>query len=292
MTETGLTATPPTATGRPPRPAAYRVARAAWRTAGRVTAPAHMLPSFLIVGGQRCGTTSLFTALRQHPGVQMPFGRKGIHYFDVAYHHDLSWYRGHFPLRRPGSGLITGESSPYYMFHPLAPERIARDLPEVVLLVALRDPVERAYSAHAHELARGFETESFERALELEPERLAGIQERLRSLVSGEVSAHRHQAYLLRGQYIDQLEHLESLFGRDRIHVVDSGNIFTEPTAELSQVFAFLGLKHSDQVTFGQHNARPRAPMPDALRRQLEEHFRPYDERLARWLGRVPSWRS
>ena len=42
------------------------------------------------------------------------------------------------------------------------------------LLVLLRDPVERAYSAHAHELARGYETEAFERALELEEERLAG----------------------------------------------------------------------------------------------------------------------
>ena len=54
------------------------------------------------------------------------------------------------------------------MFHPLAAERIARDLPEVKLVVALRDPVERAYSAHAHEFARGYETEPFERAIEME----------------------------------------------------------------------------------------------------------------------------
>jgi hypothetical protein len=251
-----------------------------------------MLPSFLIVGGQRCGTTSLFTALSQHPEIRMPLGRKGIHYFDVAYQHDLAWYRGHFPLRRPGSSTITGESSPYYMFHPLAPERIARDLPSVVLLVALRDPAERAYSAHAHELARGFETEPFERALELEAQRLAGAGTQLRAPDSGEVHAHRHQAYLLRGQYIDQLEHLEALFGRDRIHVVDSGSIFAEPAAELGQVFTFLGLQHSDEVTFAQHNARPRSPMAESLRRRLEDHFRPYDERLAQWLGRAPSWRT
>ena len=69
---------------------------------------------------------------------------------------------------------MTFESSPYYLFHPLSAERIARDLPGVKVLVLVRDPVERAYSAHAHELARGYETEQFERALELEEERLRG----------------------------------------------------------------------------------------------------------------------
>ena len=47
---------------------------------------------------------------------------------------------------------MTFESSPYYMFHPLAAQRISRDLPGVKLLVLIRDPVERAYSAHAHEI--------------------------------------------------------------------------------------------------------------------------------------------
>jgi hypothetical protein len=274
------------------RSAPYRVARAAWRSAGQLTAPVRMLPSFLIVGGQRCGTTSLFTALSQHPLVRMPLGRKGIHFFDVAYQHDLSWYRGHFPLAIPGRHVITGESSPYYMFHPLAPERIARDLPSVKLIVALRDPVERAVSAHAHELARGFETEPFERALELEPQRLAQADAVLRAPGAPEAHAHRHQAYLTRGQYIDQLDQLASLFGRERIHVLDSDRFFTEPQQEFGQVLAFLGLPPGGQIQFGQHNARPRAPMPESLRRQLDEHFEPYDERLARWLGRPPSWRT
>ncbi|HEY7145148.1 MAG TPA: sulfotransferase domain-containing protein [Streptosporangiaceae bacterium] len=293
MTDLGTTSRPADpAQGARRRSAAYRAARAAWQAAGRRTAPIRVLPSFLIVGGQRCGTTSLFTALSQHPGVRMPLGRKGIHYFDVAYHHDLSWYRGHFPLAVPGSRVITGESSPYYMFHPLAPERIARDLPSVRLIAALRDPVERAYSAHAHELARGFETEPFERALELEASRLAGTGALLSAAGQPEVPAHRHQAYLTRGQYIDQLERLEALVGRDRIHVVDSAVFFETPEREFSEVLAYLGLPAADTIRFGQHNARPRAPMPGSLRGRLEEHFRPYDERLARWLGRPPSWRT
>ena len=101
---------------------------------------------------------------------------------------------------------MTFESSPYYMFHPLAAGRIARDLPGVKLLVLVRDPVERAYSAHAHELARGFETEPFERALELEDERLGGEAERITADPAYLSHSQQHHAYVARGQYADQLE--------------------------------------------------------------------------------------
>lgn len=272
--------------------AARRAAMSAWRAAGTVTSPGRMLPQFLIVGAQRSGTTSLSKALFQHPGVRRPFGRKGIHYFDVDYHRGIGWYRSHFPLSLPGSRAITGESSPYYMFHPLAPERIARDLPTVRLVVALRDPVERAYSAHAHELARGFETEPFERALELEAERLAGEAQRLRDGDLAESQSHRHNAYLTRGHYIDQLEHLAGLVGRDRIHVMDSAEFWANPEPTFLALQSFLGLPPHAATSFAQHNARPRSDMSSSLRSTLDEHFAPYDERLAQWLGHAPSWRQ
>ena len=274
------------------RASAQRAARSASRVVGTLTAPWRMLPGFLIVGAQRCGTTSLFKALIQHPQVKRPFGLKGIHYFDVDYQRGIGWYRSHFPLSRPGSPGLTGESSPYYMFHPLAPGRIAADLPGVRLIVALRDPVERAYSSHAHAIARGFETEPFERAIELEASRLAGAEAQLRDNPHAQSHAYRHQAYVTRGQYVDQLERLEHAVGRDHIHVVDSAMFFTEPEASFRQLTSYLGLPACPSVRFGQHNSRPRVEMPGSLRARLDEHFLPYDEKLAAWLGYTPSWRQ
>jgi hypothetical protein len=258
-----------------------------------------MLPGFLIVGGQRCGTTSMYRTLSQHPAVLKAVLHKGIHYFDTGYEHGPAWYQGHFPLlaraalarRATGDTPLTFESSPYYMFHPLAAERISRDLPGVKLLVLTRDPVERAYSAYAHEIARGFETEPFERALELEDERLAGEAERIKANPSYQSHSHQHHGYLTRGHYVDQLYRLESLFGRERLHVVDSGRFFTEPEPVYDAVIGFLGLRSQGYPLFERHNARPRSPMPETLRARLEEHFRPYDERLTAWLGHTPSWR-
>jgi hypothetical protein len=276
-----------------------RAARTVSRQVGQLTAGGRMLPSFLIVGAQRCGTTSMYKTLSEHPAVLPAVLHKGVHYFDTGYRHGMSWYRGHFPReavarrteRSVGARPITGESSPYYLFHPLAGARIATDLPEARLVVLLRDPVERAYSAHAHESARGFEPEPFERAVALEDERLAGEEERLVADPGYHSLHHQHHAYLTRGHYADQLERLERQVGRDRIHVVDSGDLFTDAGPVLDGLVAFLGLPPWRPAEFQQHNARPRTTMASSLRERLEEHFVPYDARLARWLGRTPSWR-
>jgi hypothetical protein len=266
--------------------------------AGRATAGLRVLPNVLIAGGQRCGTTSMYRALSQHPSALKAVMHKGVHYFDTNYDHSLSWYRSHFPLlmtyrkiqHDTATTPVTFESSPYYGFHPLAAERIERDLPGVKLLVLIRDPVERAYSAHAHELARGFETEPFEAALELEAERVAGEEAKLRADPSYQSLRHQHNAYVGRGQYVELLRRLEGVFGRDRLHVVDSQRFFDDPEPTFADVLSFLALPASGSITFERHNARPRAEMSTELRHRLSEHFRPYDEELTSWLGWTPSW--
>jgi Sulfotransferase domain len=264
--------------------------RAVSRTTGRISSGIRALPDFLLVGTQRGGTTSLFRALAAHPEIARPNFHKGVHYFDVNYERGMGWYRGHFPLRR-GSRQVF-ESAGYYMHHPLAPARIARDLPGVKLLVLLRDPVERAHSAHRHELARGFETEtSFERALALEPERLDGEVDRMRREPGYVSHSHRHHSYLDRGHYAEQLQVLYDLVGRDRVHVTFAEDFFTEPEPGYDAIIDFLGLPRWRPSAFERHNARPGSPLPTALRDRLTEHFAPHDERLAALLGEVPPWR-
>src|SRR3954468_13831079 len=215
-----------------------RVVHLGSRSYGRLTAPARMTPSFLICGGQRCGTTSLYRALAAHPVVLKAVLHKGVHYFDTSYGRGMGWYRAHFPLQRTalkvgqrhGVPAQTFESSPYYMYHPQAAGRIARDLPDAKILVLVRDPVERAYSQHAHEVARGFERErDFAAALALEGHRLAGEERRLREDPGYHSHSHQHHAYRERGRYVEHLERLAGVFGRDRIHVVDSERFFAEP---------------------------------------------------------------
>jgi hypothetical protein len=270
------------------------------RGVGRATAGARMTPAFLIVGAQRCGTTSLYKALSQHPSILRGIrGAREVHYFDTDYWRGMSWYLGHFPLearhrwvsRRLGSPVVTFESTPYYMFHPLAAQRVAADLPNVQLLVLLRDPVERAYSAYAHERAQGYETETFDRAIELEESRTSGEEVRLLSDPSAYSFEHHHHSYLARGRYVDQLERLANHHGRENIKVLQSEEFFHRPAEVFRSVEGFLGLPPCETIVFDKHNSRPRSSMDPDLRRHLEEHFEPHDARLAAWLGYNPFWR-
>ena len=274
---------------------AKQLARRSTSAIGAATHGLRMLPDYLIVGAQRCGTTSLQLTLTTHPQVRPPLFRKGVHYFDLGYQHGLDWYRGQFPIRsmanlRAGGRAVTGEASPYYMFHPLAPQRFAADLPGVRAIAMLRNPIERAFSAHKQEVWRGFETESFERALDLEAERLAGEAERMIADPSY-VSLHlTHHAYVGRGEYVAQIVRLRELLGPDRVLVVDADDYFVNPGAQWPRIVEFLGLDPWTPPHFEHANARPSSPMPDHVRARLVEHFRPLDADLESLLGRPMSW--
>jgi sulfotransferase family protein len=280
-----------------------RVVHLGSRSYGRLTAPARMTPSFLICGGQRCGTTSLYRALAAHPVVLKAVLHKGVHYFDTSYDRGMAWYRGHFPFQRSGDRIAarygttaqTFESSPYYMYHPQAAARIARDLPGAKLIVLVRDPVERAYSQHAHEVARGFERErDFGSVLALEPVRLHRQEERLAAEPGYYSFAHQHHAYRARGEYARYLTTLAGHVGRERIHVLESERFFVQPDLVYDEVLEFLGLpRHLSSPPFERHNARPRpSAMDPGVRGELTAHFKSHDEDLAPWLGgRMPVWR-
>jgi len=280
---------------RPLQPAAREI----YLRIGPATSQFRMTPSFLVIGGQRCGTTTIFKSLAEHPQVVRPPVEKGTDYYTLNHERGIDWYRGHFPVSRVAEWLARDEGRPvafeactYYLFHPLAIPRIAADFPDIKLVAMLRDPVPRAWSAYKHEFARGFETEpDFARALDLEAERLDGEVDRITDQPGYASFAHRHHAYLSRGQYAEQLERVFAHFPREQVHVMDSEAFFVEPEREFAALLDFLGLRPWQPDRFEQHNARPSAPMPDAVRARLERHYAPYDERLTILLGRTPTWR-
>ena len=156
----------------------------------------------------------------------------------------------------------------------------------------LRDPVERAFSAYKHEFARGFETESFERALELEDERVEPEPERMLADPDYQSFSHRHHAYLRRGHYAEQLQRLRELLPgradpRDRERVV-----LRAPRDDLRRGAGLPGSAPGDADRFDRWNGRPSSPMPESTRARLREHFSSHDQALAELLGREPAWAS
>jgi hypothetical protein len=258
----------------------------------RLSARFRARPDYIIAGAGKCGTTTLHAYLCGHPSVREPLGKE-IHYFDHNYGLGEEWYRAHFPFAPSNRAWMTGEATPYYLSHPLAAGRIAADLPEVKVVVLLRDPVERAYSQY--QMARneyGCEDLSFEAALAVEEQRLRGERQRLEREPSYRSHAHLFYSYKERGRYAEQLEVWFESLGRDQILVLRSEEFFADPGGRFSHLLDFLGLPAWAPPSFPVHNKGTyEQTMSAAARRQLVDYFAEPNRQLASLLGWVqPPW--
>jgi hypothetical protein len=258
----------------------------------------HPAPDFLIIGAQKGGTTSLHQQLCAHPQV-LSSRDKEIHYFDNQHHRGATWYLRQFPSRprqllrwlHTGAKPVCGEATPMYLFHPLAPARIARLLPKVRLVALLRDPVYRAYSHYQHNLREGWETLSFEEALDREEDRtlpaLAGLRTDPDRL---DTRLHAY-SYCARGRYLEQLRRYEALFPAENLLVLSSEDYFARPQQTYQQVLAFLGLApFTVPVASANRGNYGDASLSPAVAERLRRYFEPHNEALFGHLGRRFSW--
>jgi len=169
-----------------------------------------LLPNFLCVGAQKVGTTTLHEILVQHPDIYFP-EIKETHFFDIEerYKKGVEWWIKEYFYEYKGEKIVR-EVTPMYMYHEKAPKRIFRTLGKNVKLVfILRNPVDRAYSHYLMSYGRGYETESFEKAIKLEGERLK-IDEFHRS----------HFSYIDRGYYAKQIKRYLNFFPRKNMFFI------------------------------------------------------------------------
>lgn len=261
-----------------------------------MTGQIRLMPDFIIVGAARCGTTSLYKYLTTHPNIGTAC-KKEVHFFDTNFAKGFNWYRAHFPFasrhyaaRIRGERFVTGEASPYYMFHPLAPKRIAEAIPDARLIVLLRDPVERAYSHFHHASRMGFETLSFEEALDREQDRLQGEADKIVRLDNYNSYSHQHHSYLSRGIYVDQLSTLFDLFPRAQVLILRSEDFYAEPAAGVHQVLDFLGLPDGVRRDYPKYNSGDNPDLRPATRQRLVEFYKPHNARLYEFLERDFGW--
>jgi hypothetical protein len=258
-------------------------------TLRNLSASRRALPTFLVIGAQRSGTSSLYHWLVQHPAV-LRAKRKEVHYFDFNVARGASWYRAHFPLtatvqrveKRCGV-VATGEATPNYLFDEQAPERVRALLPDVRLVAVLRNPVERALSHYRHEVNEGREQLPLEQALQRETESAAPEG-------SGEAWAF---SYVRRGLYAEQLARWLHHFPQDQMLVVRSEDLFRAPHEVIGGVLDFIGIRASEKLVLDEA-ARNSTPVPEVaapeVRAELAQLFAEPNQRLATLLGRDFGW--
>jgi hypothetical protein len=241
------------------------------------------LPGFVGLGAQKAGTTTLHALLSQHPQVHLP-PAKELQFFSLHFAQGERWYRQQFHAAQRGQ--ICGDITPYYLFHPWAPQRMAQLIPRARLIVLLRDPVERTLSHYFHARRLGFEALPLEQALAAEAQRLAGAEQALQA-TDGRHKMHQECSYLSRSRYEQQLARVQALFAAEQLLVLSSEVLFATPQSIWQQLLAFLELEPMACPPLPAANVgRGEAHLVDAdVRAQLRAQLEPTYQAIAQQWG-------
>jgi hypothetical protein len=251
-------------------------------------------PQFMIIGGQKCGSTSLFEYIIQHPNIQSP-SQKEVHYFDANFNRNFGWYKAHFPtgiqkkIRK--KEILTGEATPYYMFHPLAAERIKKLYPNMKLLIILRNPIDRAWSQFQHNKRLLREELSFEEALKMEEIRMENELKILEKDPHYKTFSLWFHSYLSMGRYYEQIKKWSKIFSKEQILIINSDELSKNTQEVMKTVFRFLNvhayeIKNISKFNIGGYKEN----MSKKTREQLIDYFKIHNEDLEKYLSKELNW--
>jgi len=244
----------------------------------------------------------MWNYLLEHPGVlpmwPSALNMKSNHYFYCHYENGAGWYRSHFATtlsrrvvqRRLASAVATGEASPYYLYDPRVPSRVRAVIPDVRVMMLLRDPVERAYSHYKERQRAGVEELSFEAALDAEPRRLSGEVEKMLADPSYYSRPHDWYSYRDRGVYHPQVERWLAHFHRSSLLILPSERLYSEPQRVFDQMVEFIGLPPHQLRSAKPWNYHPSTDMRQDTRQRLREFYRPHNDALCRLLDQELGW--
>ena len=260
------------------------------------------LPSFLIIGAQKAGTSSLAHYMRQHPQLIRAW-RKEAHFFDGRSEFldkpaDASsdqfldgerCYRAYFPLAsRMKHGQQCFEATPSYLCHPLVPERIVNMLPQVRVIMLLRNPTKRAVSHYFHNARNARDPLPLMDAMLSEQERIRDSLERH----DYSCREFRHFSYKFRGLYLEQIQRYQQLIPRERMLILDSNKLNADPLAMLRRAFEFVGVDPDFKVPrLGARNVgHVKSESDPEVLSYLDAYFKPHNEALRAQLGIDFGW--
>jgi hypothetical protein len=177
------------------------------------------LPNAIVIGAQKCGTSTLHYYLGFHPEISTS-DPKELNFFieEKNWGQGTDWYRSHFDPAKP----VRLESSPNYTTYPHnqgIPDRMARLVPDAKLIFVVRDPIARIEAHWVHNYAK----------------------RRERGTVI-ETITHPNTTYVLRSRYFMQIEQFLRHYDRDRILVFQQSDLRDRREAQLREVFEFLGV--------------------------------------------------
>ena len=255
-----------------------------------------LLPDFIIIGSTKSGPWTLTDFLMEHPNI---FMERNLHFFEYNQSNKLSWYKKYFPTRfyksqverKTGQNFIVGENTSTYLFHPLVPKRIKEILPNAKLIINLRNPVKRAFSNYNHQVKHGFETRTFEDAINSELLRIKIVDENNKLKIKNpDFDNAVIFNYIRHGMYVNKIKTWFDLFPKNQIQILPTDLLTKEPRKFLKITFEFLGVSNHPIKNLQKTNVGKYKNMNETTKKILTDFYKPYNEKLFELIGKRLEW--
>lgn len=241
-------------------------------------------PDFILVGESRCGSTSLYETLIQHPNICLPtpesnerrtyengsidLSQKELRFFDRHWGKGINWYMDRFP-NLPGT--LAGDASATYLYAPNALERIKTTVPQTKILILLRNPIERARSHFYH-------------ALKIHGPKL--ISQDFDEYVKSELKKQALETHhiIRRGIYIWSIKRCLNLFEHSQIKIIKSEDLFYKSSEVIIDVQHFLEIPEVPLKLMHLRKSQS-TPFTPKTWEMLSEFYQPFNLELMKLIG-------
>ncbi|MBA4388129.1 MAG: hypothetical protein C0404_09120 [Verrucomicrobia bacterium] len=256
-----------------------------------------MMPAFFVPGEAKCGTTSFYRYLTKHPclvaaDMKEPatFLKYGASPFFCRMHYPVAWRSVMAALT--GRKCLAGEATANYLASEKVAAHISALVPEAKIIIMMRNPVARAFSDHQMMMVGGWETEEFNRGVQLHLRWLGNPE--LEPLVrQARMSGEGFIRFILRGVYVDNILAWQKYFPKENFLFIKSEEFFAEPQRILNASFSFLGV---DEYSLGDFPVHKKGKYDAGMTREtillLSQFYREHNKRLYAVVGRNLGWES
>ncbi len=245
-------------------------------------------PSFLIIGVAKCGTSSLYDYMIQHPQILpavMKEPSKLSHKWKKIDHY-LDYYSSLFPLLPQSERFQTGEASTSYFVSEQAAQIISSYFSDSKLIIILRNPVKRYISQYQFNLKKGIGKQSLQKTIDSDLKKIESMKDSSELL-----SVLERTRFLKLGMYVYFIKRWMSLLPREQFLILRMEDLAENPNSVMKQVFNFLDVPNYQDIQYLRKNQGTySAQIDENLLSRLYDFYRPHNQKLEEFLGRKFNW--
>ncbi len=255
-----------------------------------ITAAQRKLPDFLVIGGKRCGTTTLFEFLRQHQMIAEPV-IDHMGFFDDNYSIGINYYKSFFPIKTEETAKkLDYDVTTSYLTSPFVAERVAKEIPNVKIIVLLRNPTSRAWSDYNASQKKDASEEQFQSYIDDELQELEASDFEEKVSKNDYNMSEPFSNFIKKGLYAVYLKKWLKLFPRKNFLFISTESFSKDENKVFKQIFDFLGLSNFEIHKLQRMSKGNYEKLNPKIKNKLDLFFAPHNDELFKLINEKYDW--